>query len=102
MQIEEFIAFVQECGFLGKDRQKELIANAKWMSAAERAFVVSSIKETQATIQANEEKFTAQLDTAEQALKFFQKEELPKFIKEQEKVEQDQEKGTADDLLGSL
>ncbi len=99
MKSDDFLALVKASVFLGAARQKELTEAAEWMTAKEREFLSKKITETGAKIEENNAKMIEQLDKVEKALKDFQRKELPKLIKAQEKEERAGEEATAETKL---
>jgi len=102
MTQEAFIAFVQSQGFLGKERQDDLIQNAGWIIASERDLLAKEIEQAGRSIEENNKKIIEELDHIEQAVRQFQHEELPKLAKAEETSEHESEQEKAEKLLQDL
>ena len=102
MTKEAFIEFIQQQEFLGKERQDDLLQNAGWITAPERALLMSEIEKAKGSIEQNNKTIIDELNKIEEAVKTFHKEELPKLVKAEEKTEHESDEEQAEHLLQNL
>lgn len=102
MTNEDFIKIVQTSDFLNQDRKSSLVSDSAWMTEDERDLVAAKIKETKATYAEADQQKLREISKIEKAIKDFNKQEIPKLIKEKEKEERAGESEAAEDLLKGL
>lgn len=99
MNHEDFVKFVQEADFLDADRKNFLISNSPWMTDKERDLMLKEISKTGEVIDKNNQLILEELDNINETVLDFERVEMPKIRKEEEKTEAKESEEEAEKLL---